>query len=144
MIERRKPIPRSSTPLKRTELKRGRRRIPSRSEKALAKLPERARVVDEAFDRDRGQCRAVILVREHLMGRSPATPDVDEVMLALRAISCRGRLDPHEIIPRSAWAAGELVVENVVMICRRHHDWVGDFPDAAHAVGLHGYSWERP
>lgn len=78
------------------------------------------------------------------MGRSPSSPDIAAVMASLRALGCRGRLDPHEVIPRSAWADGQYVFDNVMMICRRHHDWIGDYPDAAHLVGLHGYSWERP
>lgn len=102
---------------------RSHRRIAPRSERALAKLPERARVVDEVWTRDRGQCRAERLVFD---------------------VKCGGPLDPHEIIPRSAWADGDVVVDNVVIVCRRHHDWIGDHPQAAHAIGLHGFSWERP
>lgn len=57
---------------------------------------------------------------------------------------CSGPLDVHEIIPRSAWRKGYLVDDNCILICRTAHDWVGDNPDAAHLIGLHGYSWERP
>lgn len=60
------------------------------------------------------------------------------------SIACRGPLDVHEVIPRSAWREGYLVDDNCVTICRAHHDWVGDHPEAAHGFGLHGYSWERP
>lgn len=123
MIDRRQPIARSVVPLKRTPIKRSRKRIPHISDRALAQLPERARVVDAAWERDRGQCQAERLV-----------PDC----------RCGGKLDPHEIIPRSAWPGGELVVDNVVMVCRRHHEWIGDHPVEAHRLGLHGYSWERP
>lgn len=94
-----------------------------RSQRALDALPERARVVDAAFERDRGYCQAERLVP---------------------VVRCGGRLDPHEVIPRSAWAGGYLVVSNVLMVCRNHHDWIGDHPDAAHVLGLHGYSWNRP
>lgn len=57
---------------------------------------------------------------------------------------CAGPLDAHEVIPRSAWPGGHLVASNVRLLCRKAHDWVGDHPDAAHKLGLHGYSWERP
>ena len=57
---------------------------------------------------------------------------------------CGGPDDVHEIIPRSAWAKGYLVDENCILVCRRHHDWIGDNPAAAHELGLHGFSWERP
>lgn len=55
---------------------------------------------------------------------------------------CSGPLDVHEVIPRSAWRAGYLVDDNCLLVCREHHDWIGDFPDSAHGFGLHGYSWE--
>lgn len=59
-------------------------------------------------------------------------------------VRCGGPLDPHEVIPRSVWPDGELVLENVMMVCRRHHEWIGDNPAHAHALNLHGFSWERP
>lgn len=109
MIRRRKPIARS------------RKRIPFRSEKTAGRLDERIAVVDQAWARDRGLCRARPLVG----GR------------------CGGPLDAHEIIPRSAWREGQFVVANVVMVCRTHHRWIDDHPAEAHAVGLHGFSYER-
>lgn len=108
--------------MKRSAVKRSSKRIARRSERALALLGERASAVDEAWDRDRGRCQA-----EHLV------PEV----------RCGGPLDPHEIIPRSVWPGGERVVMNIAIICRNHHCWIDNHPDAAHAVGLHGYSWER-
>lgn len=57
---------------------------------------------------------------------------------------CSGQTDVHEVIPRSAWRRGYLVIENCLLVCRTHHEWIEDYPDAAHALGLHGYSWERP
>lgn len=122
VIRRRAPITRSTKAIARTELKRSRKRIASQSEKVLAQLPDRARTVDQAWQRDRGQCRA-----EHLV------PEV----------RCGGPLDVHEIIPRSAWPGGQYVLTNVLLVCRRHHDWIGNFPEAAHEIGLHGFSWER-
>jgi hypothetical protein len=57
--------------------------------------------------------------------------------------TCGGPLDVHEIIPRSVWPDGDLVESNCVLICRVHHDWIGDHPAEAHRLGLHGFSWER-
>ena len=102
-------------------IRRSRKPI-GRSARALASLPLRAQVVDAAWGRDRGRCQAEHKVPE---------------------IRCGGQLDPHEIIPRSAWPGGDLVLDNVVMVCRRHHDWIDDHPAAAHECGLHGFSWER-
>lgn len=59
-------------------------------------------------------------------------------------VECSGPLDVHEVIPRSVWPDGELEPSNCVLVCRRHHQWIGDHPDLAHEMGLHGYSWERP
>jgi hypothetical protein len=123
MIRRSTPIARSTTPIARSPLKRGTKRVAQMSDRALAQLPERARVVDAAWDRDRGKCQAKRLV-----------PDV----------RCGGQLEAHERIPRSAWPGGELVLSNIIMVCHAHHRWIGDHPQAAHDLDLHSYSWERP
>lgn len=62
----------------------------------------------------------------------------------IRDIPCEGPLDPHEIIPRSAWRDGYLVESNVILVCRNAHRWIDHHPNGAHALGLHRYSWERP
>lgn len=102
--------------------KNRRKRIPPRSDKVIALLGERARVVDAAFDRDHGRCQAETRVPH---------------------VRCGGPLDPHEIIPRSVWVAGQYAIDNVVMVCRAHHRWIDNHPHDAHAVGLHGFSHER-
>lgn len=56
---------------------------------------------------------------------------------------CGGELDVHEIIPRSVWKKGYLVIENCLLVCRAHHDWIDDNPEDARELGLHRYSWER-
>lgn len=70
-----------------------------------------------------------------------------EVNLKEVPAGCEGKLDVHERIPRSAWPAGDLVVENCLLVCRRHHEWIDAHPgedEAPHLLGFHGYSWERP
>jgi hypothetical protein len=57
-------------------------------------------------------------------------------------VVCIGPLDVHEVIPRSAWAGGWLEPDNCRLVCRVHHDWIGDHPAEAHRLGLHGFSWE--
>lgn len=106
----------------RKPIRRSRKPLPARSERVLRMLGDRARVVDAAFDRDRGECRA-----RHLV--------VD--------VRCDGPLDPHEVIPRSAWHDGQYDLDNIVMVCRAHHRWIDNHPALAHAVGLHKFSWER-
>lgn len=92
------------------------------SDRRRGEQTERERVRREVRRRDRS-CRARDLIP---------------------AVRCGGPLDVHEIIPRSAWRKGYLVVDNCVLICRAHHQWVDANPDEAHANGLHGYSFERP
>lgn len=55
-----------------------------------------------------------------------------------------GPLDPHEIVPRSAWHDGQYEPTNVIAICRVHHQWIDNHPTLAHELGLHGFSYERP
>jgi hypothetical protein len=107
----------------RTPLRRGRKPIPQMSTRRISEREQRAEVIAAAFARDGYLCRARALVPE---------------------VVCAGPLDPHEVIPRSAWAAGYLVLDNVLSICRSHHAWIDAEPEKAHERGLHAYSWERP
>lgn len=128
MIERRTPLQRGKPPQRSSPEKirewerRSRKPIPSQSTKRKGERLARAEVVLAARRRD-GGCVARTLV-----------PDVE----------CRGGLDGHERIPRSAWPGGHLVLSNVVTVCRGHHRWIDGHEIEAHALGLHGYSWERP
>lgn len=118
------------------------------SAKRRAQLPERAAVKQAAHERDAWRCQfwpfydrvehtmplLGFIREERKEGRLPAAP-----------IACGGiGLEAHEIIPRSAWAAGWLVLDNIASLCPRHHQWVTEHPEAAHAIGLHGFSYERP
>ena len=60
----------------------------------------------------------------------------------LPLIACRGPLDVHELAPRSVDCHGWLIPERTVLLCRRHHAHVTDYPLEAHSVGLHKFSWE--
>lgn len=95
------------------------------------------RVSDKKRAKDAARRVCVEIVRRRAHDRCEAAD-------AVREVACRGPMDPHEIIPRSAWRDGDLDPENVRWVCRAHHDWIGDHPAEAHGYGLHGYSWERP
>lgn len=61
------------------------------------------------------------------------------------AVACWGPLDCDEVVPRGVYPKGHLDVDNVQVLCRAHHDWKHDNPDAAVAVGLRRWSWQpRP
>ena len=92
------------------------------SEKRLARQAERERAVELAFRRAGYAC----VLAERVPG-----------------LRCRGGMDAHEIVPRSAWPEGMYEADNIVPVCRVHHDWIGSHEAQAHALGVHGYSWER-
>lgn len=123
MIERREPLKRSTKPLKRSQLRRPTKSIAQYSPSRRTEIPARSAVVEYVTRRDRGACQAKDRVGH---------------------VRCAGPLDPHEIIPRSAWRLGYLDPTNIIMVCRAHHDWIGDHPKVAHLRGLHGFSWEVP
>lgn len=100
----------------------GRKPLPAWSPRRASERELRERLCEVVRRRDR-TCRAELLVP---------------------AVRCGGPLDIHEVIPRSAWRDGYLVLSNVRLVCRQHHDWVGANVAAAHRLGLHGFSWDRP
>lgn len=117
-IARRSPMPRPSVPLAR------RSGLSPESPKRKKERAAYRRMKAAVYERDGHTCQAAALV-----------PDV----------ACGGPLDPQHVIPRSAWAGGRLVAENVLCVCRRHHDWIGSHKQAAADLGLHGWSWSpRP
>lgn len=126
---------RSGPPARRTPLARG------------ASVLRRVRLrpqSDKKTDPQRAAARALVLGMRRSIAR-----DTCEAAALVPHVACwhpasaRTPLDGHEVIPRSVWPDGDLSVDNVRMVCRAHHDWIGEHPDEAHAVGLHGYSWER-
>lgn len=116
-----------------------RTRLKPISDRKRARTAQRREVVAEARARDRGRCRL-----DELVGVAVIDPEQPfAVVVGVVPDRCWGPLDAHEIIPRSVWRDGDLDVDNVAMLCRAHHDWVGDNPNAAELLGLHGRSWGR-
>lgn len=83
------------------------------------------RAIAEAKNRDGHRCQAA----EHGL---------------LVHVECRGPLDGQHVIPRGVRRDLAAEVENIVSLCRGHHDYVGDHPDEARALGLHGRSGDWP
>jgi hypothetical protein len=115
--------------------------------KTRRKATERRKVVEQVHERDNHQCQAPFRVGQIYYGddgRKWVGSGSDFFTeLPGYPITCSGPLDVHEVIPRSVWPDGELVVSNCVCVCRRHHEWIDGHPAAALVVGLHGHSWER-
>lgn len=98
------------------------------STKRAEQAEARSKVIEQTLDRAGRKCQAKDLV-PHITCGSPFRD--------------RPKLETHEVIPRDVYPNAHLDVENTVALCQLHHDWVTEHPTDAHAVGLHGYSWER-
>ena len=105
------------------------------SKKRQTQIPRRQAVCAEVRDRD-VTCRFWHHVHDLLFTTGQHVDGYPD--------ECGGPLDVHEIIPRSVWPAGWLEPSNATLLCRQHHAWVTDNPSAAHLLGLHGWSYERP
>ena len=55
-------------------------------------------------------------------------------------IPCAGRIDPHHVKRRSQ--GGQDTVENLISLCRAHHDWVHAHPDESYQLGFLKHGWE--
>ncbi len=98
-----------------------------RSAKRVAEDREREKAKTVVRQRARGGCEAQgVFARNY--------PEVG---------GCAGPFDFHEVLTR---ARGGSITdpENILMVCRRHHDWLTDHPVEAAVVGLVRNSWEAP
>lgn len=55
-------------------------------------------------------------------------------------IPCAGRIDPHHIKRRSQ--GGLDTLDNLVSLCRAHHDWVHQHISEAIELGFLKHGWE--
>lgn len=115
------------TPLRRTG------RLRAMSPKRRAEAAQRRAVIAAVKLRDGDRCHAQVVISRR----------AEAAAVHGWPITCDGPLDAHEKIPRSAWPGGHLVTSNVIMVCRRHHDWIDAHEITAATLGLHGYSWQR-
>lgn len=56
-------------------------------------------------------------------------------------IPCAGRIDPHHVKRRSQ--GGEDTLDNLISLCRAHHDWVHTHVVAAIELGLLKRAWDE-
>ena len=91
----------------------------ARSPRKRERYASIAEACGAAIERDGGRCQARLLVPE---------------------IRCGGKLDPQHVIPQGVRKDLAAEPANIVGCCRRHHDWIGDHPIDARALGLHGHS----
>lgn len=100
---------RRSAPLERSSRLGEQIRRSTRQRKRLG-VPSTVR--EEVINRDRG-CRADRLVTE---------------------IRCWGPIDPHHVLRRSQ--GGPDTSENLISVCRAHHDWIHQHPARSYELGL--------
>lgn len=93
--------------------RRSRKALPAQSEKRKAEKPRRDEVRRIVFERD-GGCQA----RGILPGR------------------CWRVMDAHEVQSRGRRPGGHLDPENVITLCRGHHEWVTNHSEEAEALGF--------
>lgn len=55
----------------------------------------------------------------------------------LQGIECWGRAEVNEVIRRGQWSAGWLELDNTVVLCVAHHQWVTEHPIDAEELGLY-------
>lgn len=127
--KRGKPLARGTSRLARGPIKPG--AGPDRGSALRARSPRKADhyadIADacrEALERDRYQCRGRGLIPGH--------------------DRCSTTVDPQHVIPRSVRPDLADDPTNIIALCRIAHEWVGDHPEAAADLGLHGHSWDRP
>lgn len=97
-----------STPLQQSRLGNQLRRT-SRKRKALG-VPKQ--IKEQVLNRD-GGCR---------------------VMRSVPEVKCFGPIDPHHVLRRSQ--GGPDTVENLIAVCRSHHDWIHQHPAKSYALGF--------
>lgn len=124
-LERRTPLRRDTEGARRfagqrSDLRRTGPPAP-KSEKRIAADPERLRVRQLVWARDRGECQ----------GRLPV-PEV----------RCWGPLDVDAICPEGVRPGAHLDESNLHLLCRAHHDWKHAHAVQAVAVGLRRWSWQ--
>lgn len=109
--------------MKRTPIAR-RTRLRPRSKARAVRAAEFAPVIEQAKRRDLG-CK---------FGSAVALAAAEGGAPTDRPGDCWGPLHPHHILPRSR--GGGDVLDNLVVLCAGHHQWVHEHPRIAKALGL--------
>lgn len=52
----------------------------------------------------------------------------------VREVQCWGRIDPHHVQPRGRGGAD--TADNLISLCRAHHDWVHAHPHQSTLLGF--------
>ena len=92
-----------------------RKRLGAVSAERLAESRAYDAARQKAWNRDRGECKAAA---------------------AFPAVECWGRVDPHHVAPVGRYPELRCDPDNIVCVCRRHHDHIHAHPLQAKEEGL--------
>ena len=79
----------------------------------------------------RRDLEARALVREHVLARDYGC----RVAVLLPDITCHGRLEVHEVVPRARDPHAWLDPSKCIAVCSAHHRWVTAHPEQASRLG---------
>lgn len=124
--------------MKRTPIKRSRKRLPPFSAKRAAIRDERRAFVARILS-ERPTCEAPFYLRAVVNGMEPEDQRTVVDALRLGGVRCRST-EVHEVLSR---ARGGSIVEddNVKALCHLHHRWVTEHPRLATVAGLSRSRW---
>ena len=100
--------------------------LAKRSAKRVSEDKEFAKVRAEVMERDRYACQFISELAFHLPHHSFPIPP--------RCSS--DELDAHHIVSRARDKTLALDPDNLIVLCRRHHDWCHQHPLEAESIGL--------
>ena len=121
-LQRRTPLARAAPPAGQPIARSGPLR--PRSPRKAARYAAIADACRTALDRDHHRCRGLGVIPGH--------------------DRCWGPLDPQHVIPQGVRPDLAADPANIIALCRAAHEWVGDHPNAAERLGLHGRAWDSP
>ncbi len=110
--------------MERTEIHRDPEKVRAWQDRSRQELPKQSA---KGKDRSRARQRAMRVVRKRA-GNKCEVP-------GLYGIRCRGILDGHEPLNRSA-GGDETTPATIVLICRAHHYYSHAHPNAARKAGM--------
>lgn len=146
----RKPMKRGGSELKRTPMQRGESQL--KQGEGLKRTPMKA---GEKGLTSTGSAKPRKALKPVSEKRKEENKIRRELMLAkfgpretwkcqighLIGTPCFGAINGHE--PKARSAGGSIIdMENVMLACNHHNEWVESHPNEAHALGLKKWSWE--
>ncbi len=110
-----------------------RRLTPLRTRSALTRSKPLERSVSDQLRRTSRKRKALGVpkpIREQVLARDLGC----RALRLVPEVRCWGPVDPHHVLRRSQ--GGEDTVENLISVCRAHHDWIHQHPARSYELDL--------